>query len=218
MRLTRDRHDATTTPRLRPWYGLLVLANVACARAEPSALCMGEADCVARARAVPATSRRLLYDPVDVAYVSRRSGNAGTPAFATLGADDGAAVLLRFSIELPPEARILEAFILLDRATRVDAVPGVVTLRAGRITQAWDSRSVSFAQQPRVEETGGLPTRVPFGGGSQVRLDVSALVRRWLRRGRDEFGIEVEADGPGQPGMTLDLAASSGPHLELYVK
>jgi hypothetical protein len=157
----------------------------------------------------------LLFDPVDMAYVSRRTSVPSVPQFATLGAGDGAVMLLRFSIELPPEARILEAFILLDRATNVDSAPGVVTLHAARITERWESRSVTYAQRPRVDESGALPTRVQFAGGPEVRIDVGPLARRWLRRGRDEFGIEVEAEGPGEPGVTFALAA---PRLELYVK
>ena len=55
-------------------------------------------------------TRRLLYDPVDVGYVRRHAGPEGTPALATLGSGDGALVLLRFSIDLPPEPHIVAAF------------------------------------------------------------------------------------------------------------
>jgi hypothetical protein len=165
-----------------------------------------------------------------MAYVRRGSGAQGTPLLATLGAADGSLLLLRFSIDLPPEPRIVEAFVLLDRATIVDADPASVTLRAARITQPWDGRSVSFAEQPHVDEVRGPLTLVRASAGSQVRVGVRDLVKRWARRGRDEFGIAVEAEGPKAAGVTVALVPTSGaadrggamqysgPRLELYVK
>jgi hypothetical protein len=124
----------------------------------------------------------------------------------------------------------VEAFVLLERAADIDADPGDVVLRAGRVTQPWDSRSVSWALRPRVEAVDGPPTGVRPGTKSLVRVGVLDLARRWLRRGRDEFGIAVQADGEGSAGVTFALAAGAGlsqsdgdvpdhgPRLELYVK
>lgn len=177
-----------------------------------------------------AQTRRLLYEPVDVGWVHRHAGSEGTPALATLGSGDGALLLLRFSIDLPPEPHIVAAFVLLERATNVDSQPGAIALRAARVTQPWDSRWVSWALQPRLDELGEPLTRVEPAAGSLVRVEVRDLVRRWLRRGRDEFGIAVEADGPPRAGMTFALVpgpgsstddgavAYQGPRLELYVK
>ncbi len=89
--------------------------------------------CVAHG-AVPAilTARRLLFEPVAVGYVSR-AGAKGTSAIATLGRGDGALALMRFSISLPPEASVLEAYVLLERAAGVDSDPVPITvMRAHR--------------------------------------------------------------------------------------
>lgn len=175
-------------------------------------------------------TRRLLYDPVDAAFVRRHAGPEGTPALVTLGSGDGALVLLRFSIDLPPESQIVEAFVLLERAMNVDAEPVPIALRTARVAEAWDGRWVSWAHQPRLDESGGPITRVEPAGGSFVRVDVRNLVQRWRKRGRDEFGIAVESDAPGRAGVTFALAAGpassegegpvayQGPRLELYVK
>ncbi len=175
-------------------------------------------------------TRRLLYEPVDVAFVRRHAGPEGTPALVTLGTGDGALVLLRFSIDLPPEPHIVEAFVLLERATNVDAEPVPIALHAARVAEAWDGRWVSWALQPRLDESGGALTRVEPAGGRLVRIDVRDLVQRWRKRGRDEFGIAVESDAPHNAGMTFALAAGpassdgegpvayQGPRLELYVK
>jgi len=212
--------------------GLVALAALAPGCRPASTICPLDAHCAAPASSATPLSqtRRLLYEPVDVAYVRRHGDGDGTPALATLGSGDGALLLLRFSIDLPPEPGIVEAFVLLERAADVDADPGDVILRAARVTQPWDSRSVSWALRPRVELVDGPPTAVRSGTQSLVRLGVLDLARRWLRRGRDEFGIAVQADGPGSAGVTFALAAGGGsvqsdgdvaergPRLELYVK
>lgn len=199
--------------------GLVALAALAPGCRPAPTICALGAHCVASASSATPLSqtRRLLYEPVDVAYVRRASDAERTPSLATLGSGDGALLLLRFSIDLPPDPRIVDAFVLLERAADVDADPGEVILRAARVTQPWDSRSVSWALRPRVESVDGSRTGVRPGAKSLVRVGVLELARRWLRRGRDEFGIAVEADGQGSAGVTFALA-DRGPRLELYVK
>jgi|HubBroStandDraft_1064217.scaffolds.fasta_scaffold01747_9 hypothetical protein len=213
---------------------VVVLGSVLAGCRPAPTVCASEGGCVApSSSAAPSPlsqTRRLLYDPVAVGYVRRHAGPEGTPALATLGSGDGALLLLRFSIDLPPEPHIVAAFVLLERATNVDDEPRAIDLRAARVTQAWDSRWVSWALQPRLDELGEPLTRVEPAAGSLVRVEVRKLVRRWLRRGRDEFGIAVEADAPRRAGMTFALApgpgssegdgpaAYQGPRLELYVK
>jgi hypothetical protein len=173
----------------------------------------------------------MLFEPVDVGYVRRHRDPEGTPALATLASGDGAFLLLRFAIDLshlPPDPRIVAAFVLLERSMAVDAQPAAITLRAARIAQAWDSRSVSWLRQPKRGPSSEPFTRVQPASGSLVRVDVGDIVRLWLKRGRGEFGLAVEADGPSGAGMTFALAAGppegagavavQGPRLELYVK
>jgi len=196
-------------------------------------VCASEGGCVASSSESPAPlaqTRRLLYEPVDLAYVRRGSGALGTPVLATLGASDGSLLLLRFSIDLPPEPRIVEAFILLDQAMTVDADPTPIALHASRITQPWDGRSVSFATRPHLEDFHGPATLVRPGAGAQVRVGVRDLVRRWHRRDRDELGVALLVEGSSPGGVAVALvptsgpadpggrAAYAGPRLELYVK
>lgn len=198
-------------------------------------VCASEGGCLAPASSsVPSPlsqTSRLLFEPVDVGYVRRHGGPEGTPALATLASGDGALLLLRFAIDLshlPPEPHVVEAFVLLERSMAVDAQPGAITLRAARIAQSWDSRSVSWLHQPNLDPSSGPWTRVQPASGPIVRVDVGDIVRRWLKRGRGEFGLAVEAEGPSGAGMTFALVAGSpqgesavavqGPRLELYVK
>jgi hypothetical protein len=188
--------------------------------------------CVAKGAAVAiGTARRVLYDPVAIGFV-RRGGDPGLPAIAALGRSDGALALLRFSLPLPPEVSVIEAYLLLDRVTDVDSDPAPIALHAVRIVDPWDEQSLSWAVQPRVEEVGSPVTRVLPASGALVRLDVRAIVERWRRRAGRDFGLAVVSDasagvGPGM-GMAFALGAggaggvgaagSSGPRLELYLR
>jgi hypothetical protein len=210
--------------------------------------CGGRASCVAgRCVAQGATAaidngRRLLFAPVDAAYVPRNpccgDDGAGALDLATLGRtrDGGALALLRFDVRLPPEAALLEAYVLLERATDVDADPVLIDLHAARVVDPWDSASVTWARAPRLEEVGAPITRVSAGSGPLVRLEVRDLVQRWRRRGHDDFGVAVVADGTSATGVAFawrarDAASApvgtetkaetrpeAGPRLELYVR
>jgi len=185
----------------------------ACSR--PLRMCTVAADCGALSScvagrcvthgAVPAiaTARRVLYDPVAIGYV-RRGGPSGAPAIATLGRDrarDGALVFLRFSVPLPPEAAVVEAYVLIDPVAAVDADPVPVALHLARVLDAWDARSLSWAAQPRIEEVGSPVTRVfpaVATRGGVVRLDARGLVDAWRQRRRSsDLGIAIVAAGEG---------------------
>jgi hypothetical protein len=174
-------------------------------------MCVSEPDCGAQASCVAGrcvahgataaidTGRRLIYSPVDVAYV-RPEGDTNDAAAAMLGGarDAGAVLLLRFSAPIPPEASVLEAYLVLEHVTDIDADPAPVALRAVRIIDPWDSASVSWASQPRLKEVGAPVTRAFPASGPLVRLDVRVLVQRWRRRSGQDFGVAVvSAEGSG---------------------
>jgi hypothetical protein len=184
-------------------------------------MCAQESDCGAQASCVagrcvahgatPAidSARRLLFTPVDVGYVARGDGARGA-TLATLGrAGEPSAVFLRFSVPLPPETTVLEAYVLLERAG-VDADPVPIVLHAARVTTAWDGPRLSWATQPQVEEIGSPVTRVSPGAGPLVRLDVRDLVQRWRKRGRDELGLAVVTDGESVTGVAFALSPVDG--------
>lgn len=209
--------------------------------------CAGRSSCVAgrcvAAGAVPAisTARRMLYEPIDVGYV-RRGGPPELPAIAALGRSDGALTFLRFSVPLPADAGVVEAYLLLDRVTDVDSDPEPIALHAVRVVDPWDGRSLSWAVQPRIEDVGAAVTRVLPASGALVRLDVRAIVERWRRRRSTDFGLAVVSGAPGGAsraarGMAFALAprgegseeaaslgaagataGARGPRLELYVR
>jgi len=204
------------------WLPVATLVVVAASCVPPPRMCAQESDCGAQASCVagrcvahgatPAidSARRLLFAPVDVGYV-RRSDGARDATFATLGrAGEPSVVFLRFSVPLAPEASVLEAYVLLERATGVDSDPVPIVLHAARVTTSWDGRSLSWATQPGVEELGSPVTRVLPGGGPLVRLDVRDMVQRWRKRGRDELGLAVETEGESVTGVAFALSPTDG--------
>ncbi len=182
-------------------------------------MCASELDCGAQASCVAGrcvargataaidSARRLLVEPVDVAYVRPGAGAAGS-SIAVLGsrADGGSMILARFSVQLPPESNVLEAYLVLERATDVDADPGSVLLGTARIVDPWDSRTLSWARQPRLEEAGSPVTPAASWAGPLVRLDVRTIVQRWRRRVGDDFGIAVVAEGRSGAGVAFALS------------
>ncbi len=225
--------------------GALALA-AACV--PPPRMCAQESDCGSQSSCVAGRcvahgataaidgARRLLVEPVEVGWVQRGSDVRGAPV-ATLGrAGEPAALFLRFDAELPGDASVLEAYVLLERAAELDADPSAtIAVHAARVVSPWDARSLTWATQPRVLEVGAPVTRVGAGAGRFVRVDVRDIVQRWRRRGRDEQGIAVVVEGESATGLAFALAAvdvgrdrddpvlaprrqQAGPRLELYVK
>jgi hypothetical protein len=214
---------------LRLGVAALVLAPAACiARAK---MCVDSGECGASAACVagrclpdggvPAiqTARRILFAPVDAAYLRRGIGagdDAAPPPFVVLGRDSEreARLLLRYAVPLPPEASVVEAYLLLERSELVDSDPAPVALHAARITEPWDSRSISWATQPRIDDLNLPSTTVRAGGGALVRVDVKDLVAKWRSHDEHDQGVAVVAETSTPSG----IAFARGARLELYVK
>ncbi len=181
------------------------------------------------------TARRLVVEPVDVAYVFPGQGEGEPlPAIAILG-QGPARVLLRFALpSLEPD--IVEAYVVLQRVdVRSDEVPPV-SLHVDRIVEPWSSRSTRWGLGPRVEDV-RAPLTVVTGSPDRplVRLDVRDLVRKWKARDPRDQGLAVVSDQRSSSGMAFALVAGAGltpetgsaehhaayirgPVLELYVK
>jgi hypothetical protein len=180
-------------------------------------MCAQESDCGAQASCVAGrcvvhgataaidNARRLLVDPVDVGWVQQGDAT-GTPAVATIGrAGDPGIAFLRFSLPLPPETKVVEAYVLIERASNLDADPAPIPLHAARVISRWDGRSLTWAHQPAIEEVGSPVTLVAPSAGPLVRIDVKDIVQRWRRRDRDELGVALVADGQSGTGVAFAL-------------
>jgi len=187
--------------------------------------------------------RRLVVAPTDVAYVSASGGGSPSalPPVLVLGKEgDGAALLLRFDAPIAPQESVVEAYVLLDREAVVETDPQPISLHAARIIDAWDGRSISYAREPRWEETGSPGAIVTGAGRPLVRVDVRDLVSHWKERDPRDQGIVIVADQTSRTGMAFAATsavldegptsmlgsapetrarwAASPPRLELYLR
>ena len=226
-----------SVPAMSGWAGIAVLGAFGFGCVPPARMCASEGDCGPQSACVAsrclghggvaaiATSRRLLYTPVDEACVRRGDGAGPPPVVATVGGPVPSVILLRFAVDLPADVNVIEAYLLLERATAVDVDPTPIVLHVERVTEPWDGKSVSWAHQPHLDDVGApIATVRAVSGRRDARLDVRSFVQRWARRGRDEFGIALVAQGESATGVTLVLTPGPGasdlpgPRLELYVK
>lgn len=209
---------AVVFERIAGLSGVLGLSTLALACAPSSRMCAAAADCTSgsacvagrcqpeKANVKPAidAARRLVVRPVDAAYVRKGQGpthGALPPSFA-LGRDGGT-LLLRFQAPLPKTANVVEAYVVLRRATTAEDDPESSFLHATRIIDAWDGRSTSWAFAPRTEEMRAPVTRVDPGGPPLVRLDVRDIVNRWRNHDPVDQGIAVVAEGASRTGTTF---------------
>jgi hypothetical protein len=220
--------------------GLLDVACVARGKMCENASECGASSCVAgrcqpdAGTPVVETARRLVLEPVDVAYVYPGQGEGEPlPAIALLG-QGPARVLLRFSLpSLEPE--IVEAYVVLQRVDLEARDGAPISLHVDRIVEPWSSRSTRWGLAPRIEDV-RAPLTVVTGTADRplVRLDVRDLVRKWKARDPRDQGLAVVSDRGSGSGMAFALVAGAGlgvsgssehqpayirgPVLELYVK
>ena len=224
---------------------LVAFAALSSACAARPCMCVASAECGAgsscvagrcqRTAGVPelqANTRRLVVFPEAMAYVRRGEGATGgaLPPLFTLGraADGDARLYLRFSVPLEHDTQIVEAYVLLERSRALESDGLPLALRAARVIEPWEPRSIAWAFQPRYEETRTAGAPVP-SGRALVRVDVRDIVQRWRLRDRRDHGIVLLTDGASPTGAAFAISEASamgmeaatgaeGPRLELYVK
>jgi hypothetical protein len=152
-------------------------------------------------------ARRLVIEPVAAVRLAPGDAHGEVPRVATLGRerDAGSILLLRFAIDLPPDAAIMGAYVVLDRVASVDPDPRAVPLHAARIVDPWDVRSIAWGRAPRLDDAHLPATRVDGARGT-ARIDVRSIVQRWRRHAPEDQGIAILADGASTTGMTFAFA------------
>jgi hypothetical protein len=162
---------------------------------------------------VPPTSRRLVLPAAAVAFIQR--GNnvpAGTLVSpATLGrAKDGpSAVLLRF--EVPREADVLAAYLLIERGDETPPVDGAggVALHPERIEEPWDPATVDWLHGPALHDVRAPSLLLRAGSPRLLRIPLGALLHGAAREvlgPRGTFDVALVADRFTPSGASLALA------------
>lgn len=168
-------------------------------------------------------SRRSVLTPHAIAVVSARGPqqtdpmpNAVTFGSATEGAS---ALFLEFEIGSHQIKSLDSAFLVLEPLPMSAPEPTQVEIDAWRIAERWDKDSVRWLAQPALAppHSHGIAQSSPL---SVFRIDVSAIIRFWLRQPLQNRGVALKAPGGDGHGMSFATGASDGraPRLELYVR
>jgi len=230
------------------WLTLSAAALVACGSASRAAPCSAAAGCGTTAcvagrclsdagEAALQSSRRIVLDPTDIALIQRGSSLAAgaLPATATLGrvADGPGALLLRFDV--PADAQIMEAYLLVEHGGEGATGGEGVGVHAERIVGPWEARSVTWRDGPELKDVHAPSFAVLRGSPATLRLDVKPLFLRPRGGEPPDQGIALVVDPrtangldvvvipgvtsplPGDPD-THDRPVRHAPRLELYVK
>jgi hypothetical protein len=161
---------------------------------------------------------RLVARPTDLAYLRHGDpAGAGVPEIVTLGTADGSRLFMRFDAAIPAGATVIEAHLIVLRASEVDADPAPVALHAARVAEPWSAASISWARQPRVEETRSPAAFVTASGREVVRIDVRELVAGWALHDARDQGLALVADTAGVTGVALRAGLAS-PRLDIYYR
>lgn len=172
----------------------------------------------------PPDSLRVVLKPAGLAVIaSSDSGGGGPdlPETIALGRDSSGTVvmLFRFVPTWHEDAEVMSAFIVLDPIEGGPPATRPTTFEMARIVDAWRPEAASWGRQPRLAVPKTAGSVLPHGA-LPVRIDVTPLVRDWVKRKPDDFGIALLAHGDDVYGTAFSTGVSrgAGPRLEVYVR
>ncbi len=165
----------------------------------------------------------MLLLPHAIAVVSARGSAASDPLpnAVTFGSEkEGAAALfLEFELGTQPIKSLDSAFLVLEPLPTSSLESERIEVDAWRVAERWDRDSVSWLAQPALAPPSarGVAQSSPL---TVLRVDVSAIIRFWLRQPRQNRGLALKAPGGDGHGVSFATGASDGsaPRLELYVR
>ena len=168
-------------------------------------------------------TRRLLLRPRAIAVVSASASDQTDPLpnAVTFGGEKAGASALFLEFELREnEIKSLDsAFLLLEPLPMSAPEQERIEVDAWRIAERWDRDTVSWLAQPALAppSSRGIAQSSPL---AVLRIDVSAIIRFWLRQPLQNRGLALKAPGGDGHGVSFATGASDGsaPRLELYVR
>jgi hypothetical protein len=159
--------------------------------------------------------------PDEVAVTSSQDASGGgkqLPAVVVLGRGSST-LYLHFAVPIAEARDVSAAVLILERPHDALAPSTSLPIHIAPILSPWISDGVSYGRVPSV----GVPERAGvFSGsyGGTVRIDVTAMVKRWAERRSDDHGIAVVADETDAYGSSFSLGVTEGrgPRLEVYLR
>lgn len=199
------------------------------AACDASTVCATEHVCIVGRCRPPGTipvatlARRVTLTPSSLAVVGPGATDpAGSDAQAfAVGTELGETrVLLDWPvverIGKRPEA-VQRALVVFEGEATADARPGRILVEVSAITERWEPRNAARPTPPRT----GLPMRLgsfTAGAASAVVLDITELVRDWLRgKGPHGVAVSMSAEGTVHASYRLERGGRPSPRLEVYL-
>ncbi len=111
------------------------------------------------------------------------------------GAESAWRAYLRFDLEsLGPAPRVTRADLVLQARDDTPALPrGSVLVGIHRAARPWNAASITWASQPGPADRERALVRVPTARRLRIRVDLTSLVRDWLRRVHPNQGLVLVA-------------------------
>ena len=171
---------------------------------------------------VSAKPAKLTFKPVDLAWINE-SGIVGPSELGptiTLGKRGVTETLLmRYAVELPEDAKVQRALLVLDSMPDCARRPGRIALELAHVLSPWRSAQLTRGNQPRLD----LPMRVADTTATParpLRIDVTEVVRAWAEDRKRYHGIALIANGTSDTGacFTSGLTWGEGPRLQIFLR
>lgn len=165
-------------------------------------------------------SQRVVVFPVDVAAVAENlpGGGHATLALGGRGAG-GAALFLAFEHGLDRDVDVEAAYLVVDPAPGAITASTWVEVEVRDVPRAFDGAAVDWRRRPATGRPAALG-RTRGAEGTPLRVDVTELVRDWLRGGQRDGRIALVARADADVGATFStgLGAGAAPRLEVYLR
>lgn len=212
----------------------LFLPLVACAETlddarpcAPDGCAQGEACVIGRCRPTdsapaPTETSRIILEPVAMAVAAsgaKGGGGEDLPDAVALGrASSGTvALFLRFASTWRDDAEVTRAILVLTPMKGSTVASAPTSIQVARILEPWSPSTVTWGRQPRTDAP-LLTSSRPLLSTAPLRVDVTAIVRDWALRSKEDRGVALVASGQDAFGVDYAMGLGRGPRLEAYVR
>ncbi|HKQ71726.1 MAG TPA: DNRLRE domain-containing protein [Polyangiaceae bacterium] len=170
-----------------------------------------------RAATPTSYATRIVLAPDAIAVVSPLGAGGALPEEIPLGRD--AVVLLLHFKPTWDLAYIMAAFLTLDPHPDAPPQGAASTVSVARVLEPWSPAEVTYARLPKLsapEVRADVTTVID----APLRVDVTAIVRRWARERPSDHGLAIFAVSESGAGATYatGLTGARGPRLDVYIR
>lgn len=167
-------------------------------------------------------ARRVVVTPRDVAAVAENLPGGGHATLPLGGRGPGdAAIYLAFALDgdLDELGEVEAAYVVAQPAAGAVTASAWIDVEARDVPDRFDGARVDWSRRPATGRPAAIG-RTRGAEGTPLRIDVTELVRGWVRSGRRDVGVALVARAAADLGATVStgLGAGAAPRLEVYLR